>query len=210
MNDAELSAEFHTHIRGLPISHLGSAAKDHDGLDLLGADLWNLSTRLRRDDGAVEKIPICLLRVFAFLLLDTAHHARKGTAHNCVRLMKIALKAGKSCLDCDRLDFAAKVMESAAHYDEFLAKPENHLTPEDGPVCGRLRAEYYLLRTSLVCDLVCRCCKYFRIQRTRDHFKFTNGLKAWKNTRLDLAEHTFSKFRETADQLDPDDSRTAW
>lgn len=39
-----------------------------------------------------------MARVFAFLLLDAAHNKTHGTLENVVRLMRVALKAAKSCI----------------------------------------------------------------------------------------------------------------
>jgi hypothetical protein len=144
------------HIRALPLRHTGYSSGNQDDLDLLGTDLWNLSTRLRREEAIADRTPLYLLRVFAFLLLETAHHAHKGTAQNCVRLLKVALRAVKGCLDCGLLEFAGKVLESAAYFEKSLANPENRITPEDNAIHGRLSGEYYILRTMLVSNIFSR------------------------------------------------------
>ena len=43
-----------------------------------------------------------------------------------------------------------KVLERAAHFEDNLAKLENQISPEDGRVHLRLKAEYFILRTALV------------------------------------------------------------
>jgi type I restriction-modification system DNA methylase subunit len=89
------------------ISSFPSILKDSDNVrrnefDRLGTSIWNICTRLRRQH-EVDKpqdVPLVLLvaRVFSFLLLDCAHQIGKSEAGNVLRLMKIGIKAGKSCL----------------------------------------------------------------------------------------------------------------
>jgi hypothetical protein len=71
-------------------------------IDRCGTTIWNLCTRLRREYDADKphNVPLILLlaRVYAFFMLDCAHQSGKGVVGNLPRLMKIGLKAGKSCL----------------------------------------------------------------------------------------------------------------
>ena len=69
---------------------------------------------------------------------------------NCVRLLKVALKAARFCLDQKQAELCLKVLERAAHFEDDLAKLENQISPEDGRVHLRLKAEYFILRTALV------------------------------------------------------------
>jgi hypothetical protein len=78
------------------------AASRYEEFDRIGTIIWNLCTRLRRDFNSDNPIgvPLILLlaRVFSFLLLDGAHDGGKSATGNLARLMKIGIKAGKSCI----------------------------------------------------------------------------------------------------------------
>ena len=75
----------------------------NEELDKLGTSIWNLSTRLLRDtDGTSasperRKLP-GYARVFAFYLLDAAQPRGKANFGSKVRLMRLALKAGRSSI----------------------------------------------------------------------------------------------------------------
>jgi hypothetical protein len=128
--------------------------------DAKGTELWNLSTRLNRSSETHDKRHLCLLRVFAFNLLDSAHRKQRKTKVNCVRLLKVAFKAAKFCLDGDEVELGVKILERAAAYVVELNSEESQFTPEDEPVRGRLEAEYYVLRTTLVCLSTARILVY--------------------------------------------------
>jgi hypothetical protein len=85
-----------------PSKPIASAAPRCEELDSRGTTLWNLCTRLRRgfDADKSDEVPPILLaaRVFAFLLLDCACENGKSAPGNFTRLMKIGIKAAKSCL----------------------------------------------------------------------------------------------------------------
>lgn len=173
--DINLSAELQSHTRTLPLAPSTVNADRQEELDGLGTELWNISTRLRRDDTNYDKKLLCLLRVFAFLLLDSGQQSSRSNTQNCVRLLKVALKAARFCLDQKQTELCLKVLERAAHFEDDLAKLENQISPEDGRVHLRLKAEYFILRTAL----------------------------AWRQSRLDIAEHMFSKCAISGNQLDP-------
>jgi hypothetical protein len=132
-----------------------------DELDKLGTELWNLSTRLRRDEPADngnaknetahKKRTICLLRNFAFLLLDSAAaQAKDRPQKSCVRLMKVALKAARECINISELLPATKIMERAAEYQDTMSKETDGASRHEGEIAHRLRMEYFALRTMLV------------------------------------------------------------
>ncbi len=70
-------------------------------LDDMGTRLWNLCNRLRRDS-ADESMDVKRLfvvgRAFAFHLLAVAHRSEKYQLSAAIRLIKLALKAGGSCI----------------------------------------------------------------------------------------------------------------
>jgi hypothetical protein len=78
------------------------AASKCEEVDRIGTAIWNLCTRLRRDveSDNPKDVPVILLlaRVFSFLLLDGAYDGGRNAPGNLARLMKIGIKAGKSCL----------------------------------------------------------------------------------------------------------------
>jgi hypothetical protein len=84
-------------------SNLGTAAASKcEEIDNTATVLWNLCTRLRRDNESEtpQDSPAVLdiARVFAFLLLCCAHGHGKPTRSNICRLMKIGFKAAKGSI----------------------------------------------------------------------------------------------------------------
>ena len=148
-------------IRGLPLPASTAAVAKQDELEKLGTELWNTSTRLRRglsqtsgratEEASRKNHALALLRVFSILLLDSVgSQSVKGQERkNCIRLMKIALKAAKWCIENNEVDGATKVLERAAEYQEVLA-PEGDSDRDEAELGERLRVEYYALRTALV------------------------------------------------------------
>jgi hypothetical protein len=132
-----------------------------DELDKLGTELWNLSTRLRRDESvnngnakdktAHKNRMICFLRNFAFLLLDSAAaQAKDRPQKSCVRLMRVALKAARECINVNELLPSTKIMERAAEYQDTMSKETESASGDEGEIARRLRMEYFALRTMLV------------------------------------------------------------
>jgi hypothetical protein len=124
--------------------------------------LWNLTTSLRRqhdethhaDKEAAKqrKQALCLLRVLAFLVLDSATGDAKQTkkGKHCIRLMKVALKTGRVCIEEGDTANATKVLERAADYQEILAKGADSGSEEENVNCRALMMEYFGLRMALV------------------------------------------------------------
>lgn len=139
-----------------------TVAAKQDELDRLGTELWNLSTRLRRtevqpngktkEEVSGQNRSLCLLRVFSFLLLDSASgQASKGRERkNSIRLLKVALKAAKVCIDNSELSGATKTLERAADYQEALSKESDEESVEEYELGDSLRLEYFAVRTALV------------------------------------------------------------
>ncbi|KAF2463463.1 SPO22-domain-containing protein [Lindgomyces ingoldianus] len=186
-HDTTLVDDLQLHIKSFPLPVSSATAAKQDELDRLGTELWNLSTRLRRDGAhsnvktkdqiAQRKHALCLLRVFAMLLLDTAGgQGRKGPErNNCVRLMKVALKAARVCLEDKDLGSATKVLERAADYQDALGKETGDIDKQQAQLVERLRMEYFGVRTIL----------------------------AWRQDRMDTAEHMFSKTKQRNFALEP-------
>jgi hypothetical protein len=159
--DTTLLSDICSQINSLPLpASPAVSARQHD-LDRLGTELWNLAIRLRRDqsvgsgktkDDATYRLrTLSHLRCYSFLLLDTAgSRGSKGEQYrNCIRLMKVALKAANVCIDDSEFESATKVLERAAEYQDVLSKSERQ-TGEEAVLADRLRAEYFAIRTTLV------------------------------------------------------------
>ncbi|KAI0125122.1 meiosis protein SPO22/ZIP4 like-domain-containing protein [Xylariales sp. AK1849] len=149
----------------------------HEQLDTAGTALWNLCTRLNRDhDGdVVQSTRKALLysRVFAFLVLNLAQRIGRDTPSNLIRLAKVAMKTGRSYEG--ELEFALLALQKAAEYKDSLQKLQGTLLEDEDIACRRLEAEWFILRTAL----------------------------SWKEGRLDIAEHMYSKSAPLRQGLDP-------
>jgi len=124
-----------------------------------GTELWNLATSLRRDQNveANWKNALCLLRIFAFFLIDSSYSDRVHSLDKCVRLLKIAFKSAEDCFDQQDLGFAVKVLGRAARYVEIISNEITNVSPDDVPVCERLKAEYFFQRITLVSRTALLC-----------------------------------------------------
>lgn len=147
--------ELQHHVNSLHSSskriHEFDDSTQQEQLDRGGTQLWNLAARLHRDHGNVQNQDLCLTRAFAFLLLDSAQTTeREHGDSNVVRLMKVALKAAKICLEDAQIELCQKVMERAAAYENRLPKSQSDKDDEEEMhLSGRLRTEYFTLRTAL-------------------------------------------------------------
>ncbi|KAI0588960.1 SPO22 domain-containing protein [Pyrenophora tritici-repentis] len=178
--DPALLDDLQTHIRGLPLLASPIVIAKQDELDRLGTELWNQATRLRRnhlgaddqpnDATSFENRSILLLRVFSFFLLATAGgHGIKGPKRtSCVRLIKVALKAARVCIESNELQIATKVLECAAEYQAILSKETEGERREEAKLVEGHRAHYFAMRMTL----------------------------AWRQDRMDVAEHMFSKCKQ--------------
>jgi hypothetical protein len=99
---AKLLTEIENQISNFPAKFGTIAASKFEEIDEAGTTIWNLCTRLRRaiEPENPKDIPIILLlaRVFSFLLLDGAYDGGRNAPGNLARLIKIGIKAGKSCI----------------------------------------------------------------------------------------------------------------
>ncbi|KAK5124588.1 sporulation-specific protein 22, partial [Cryomyces antarcticus] len=178
--DATLTSQIEKHLKGsFPISKAFTTATRSEQLDKLGTNLWNIATRLRRDNDETDKKALCSLRVFAFFLLVGAQRPSSEPSpesfRNEIRLLKVSLKGAKFCLDHKQVDLCQEVLERAAVLEEELAKDQSQADPDDVELCARLTAEYWVLRTALV----------------------------WKQSRSDLTEIMFRKASLNKTRLDP-------
>jgi len=157
--DDSLAKELRERNHGLPIA---TSAAGMQELDAKGTELWNLATRLTRTPNADHyQRTLCLLRVFAFFLLDSGHSDRVRSLNNCIRLLKVSFKCAKVCLAQREHEFCVKALERAAHYIDVIGGQDVDGTVEEKQVCERLKAEYFVLRTTLArlapFHYSCRC-----------------------------------------------------
>ena len=161
-DDPTLLDDLQTHIRGLPLQASLVVIAKQDELDRLGTELWNQATRLHRHQYAADDQPkdpksfenrgIPLLRAFSFFLLETAGgQGTKGRQRkSCVRLVKVALKAARVCIEGNELQIATKVLGSAAEYQDVLSKEVEAELKEEEELEEGLRAQYFAMRMTLV------------------------------------------------------------
>ncbi|KAH8205291.1 hypothetical protein TruAng_000538 [Truncatella angustata] len=147
-------------------------------LNLTGTDLWNLCVRLNHDneDQLLSfRRTITLCRVLAFELLMLATDINNNAPPNdLIRLAKLAIKSGKSCINAGEIEFALLVLQKAVDYNGILQKLEDELSEDEQTIRRRLEAEYFILRTVL----------------------------SWKEGRLDVAEHMYAKSESLLQRLD--------
>lgn len=156
--------------------------------DSLGTDLWNYSAQLVHDDDfpydqrakTAGRTHIgVLVRVFALFLLDTAHRSsarRSKDPDQKVRLLKVALRTSRLCLEKNALEHSIKVLEICAQNVTTsksdpppllrISEATSANETQDEANLKTLEAEVFLLRL----------------------------MHAWKSNRLDLADYFFSKF----------------
>ncbi|GKT87624.1 hypothetical protein Ct61P_05474 [Colletotrichum tofieldiae] len=101
-----LLAELEPQLEMIIKFHTASRAKPQRGqLDKKGTELWNICTRLRRDDVAgvppTRKKLLLQSRAYAFLMITVARDAAPGAKlqmADVVHLMRLMLKAGRMCI----------------------------------------------------------------------------------------------------------------
>ena len=145
-------------------------------LDVQGTYLWNASSNLFDLKGGSNLA--VLIRVFAFLLLETANDAyaeHTKDRNRQIRLLKIALKTSQLCMDRNELELAFTALERCSDHVAAVCEPsvDKSVSPKihennagDYPITRSLEREYYILRI----------------------------LHCWKSGRLDLADHFSMKL----------------
>ena len=133
-------------VESLPIEHRSTFEKK-------GIDLWNRATRHSRglDEKTAslhdEVTKVALLHVFAFGMLDSVALSsirKKKREETCVRILNVAFKCIKDCIEAEELGFASKVASRAA---DWLDNGESVLNAELG---RQFSGEYFVCRVALV------------------------------------------------------------
>lgn len=160
--DTTIADDIQAQIHLLPFPASPIVLAKQEELDTLGTELWNLTTRLGRDEAGTNKPPsdaaarksraLPFLRAFAFLLLDSAggQGNKGGQCKNCIRLIKVALKAARVCIRDNELGIATKVLERAADYQHVLSQEGEDNRREERELADGLSAQYFAVRTTLV------------------------------------------------------------
>ncbi|KJZ71961.1 hypothetical protein HIM_08641 [Hirsutella minnesotensis 3608] len=150
-----------------------SAAMARD-LERRGRTIWNLCIRVKRDQSndtapADRTRLLVSTRVFAFYMLDIGRHARglsRDAETNVVYLLNLALTLGRICLGDAEIEWGKLALRKAADYLERLKTLESpKAVTQTGDLLSRLEADYLTMRMAL----------------------------SWKEDRLDVAEHMFTK-----------------
>lgn len=80
-----LTADIYNKIETAVSIHNAAAASKRIDLDKQGTRLWNLSSKLK--NAAKDAELLCMVRVFAFLLLDCAQRCTQGSASSTTPVM---------------------------------------------------------------------------------------------------------------------------
>ncbi|KAL3427171.1 hypothetical protein PVAG01_00680 [Phlyctema vagabunda] len=175
----DLHNEVETQISKFPNKLGASASARASEFDGSGTELWNATTRLRREKESMgsKTVPVLLVmtRVLAFLLLSCAHDHGRSLLTNVVRLIKIGLKSSRGCIEGKQYDLAIKVLERVVKYRDVLAAASNTDQGFDDGCLQSLSAEYYIVRTVL----------------------------AWRQDNLSLAEHMYEGAASVSLSIDP-------
>ncbi|KAL1836750.1 hypothetical protein VTJ49DRAFT_4709 [Mycothermus thermophilus] len=115
-------------------------------------------------------------KVLAFHLLGVARPKEKGGAGVVVRLMRLGLKAVRDCVNAGEATLASPVMQLAADYKNWLQNMAKKLPEDEAKECRCLEVEYFIMRTAL----------------------------CWAESRLDVAEHMYSKTESLRQFLTPE------
>ncbi|KAI4712219.1 hypothetical protein J4E89_002485 [Alternaria sp. Ai002NY15] len=180
-NHATIVGELQAQILGLPLKTSTAVTARQEELDRLGTELWNQATRLRRDISVVNNQPkdsatdknnvVPFLRAYAFLLLDSAGGRGPNNVRqrkSCIRLMKVALKAARVCIEANELIIATDLLKLAAEYEDVLSKGTDDKPEKDTELADGLRAQYFAVRMTL----------------------------SWRQDQMGMAEHMFEKCRQ--------------
>lgn len=157
-----LEADLATHLRAAEAQSqkvnpgVRKYAADLDGG---GTELWNLCTKLRREletsgDGSdcgvtrAKRRLLARCRYFAFLLIDIARRSlsekKRIDGADAVHLVRLALKAGRSCVDTGELRASLGALQRAGDYiDEIKGCGDDDVEGE----VRKLEVEYFILRT---------------------------------------------------------------
>ena len=157
IHDVSILAEIRSNISTLRGRALNVDEHHAREFDHQGTELWNLSSRLKRDDDSAPPVILGALRVFAFSLLDCPRRPSHRSLESNVRIFKAANKVSQQCLDLQDHEHAQSLLSSAAACDDAITRqvqeaPAKHVASET--VRQALEVEYLTLRIMLVSTLI--------------------------------------------------------
>ncbi|KAI1506177.1 meiosis protein SPO22/ZIP4 like-domain-containing protein [Biscogniauxia marginata] len=175
-----LTSEVENRINSIKSYTLRSSGSlRYEQLDSAGLELWNWCTQLMRQDDDPRSPTrdrfLVLVRVFSFFVLALAQWSESNTPGHLVRLKKLAIKTGRSCIVNGELQFALLALQKAAEYNGHLHNLHDSLPKEELSACNSFEFEYLTLRIAM----------------------------AWKEDRLDVAEHLYGKIESLKQNLEP-------
>ncbi|KAI9651758.1 MAG: hypothetical protein M1831_007602 [Alyxoria varia] len=91
--DALLDSQLQSHIITLRTSGSAISSSRAAEFDRAGIKLWNKVIRTKRDNDQYDDKQLCLARIFAFYLVDSAYACNRKKPETCIRLLKLANKA---------------------------------------------------------------------------------------------------------------------
>ncbi|KAI8625467.1 SPO22-domain-containing protein [Xylariaceae sp. FL1651] len=174
----DLNHEVENQIHTLRNHSCRTTDSQHRGqLGTAGLSLWNWCTRMKRD-GCNQLLPtrdnlFVLVRVLSFLMLALAQSNDESSPKSIIHLERLAIKTGRTCIANNAFDFALLTLQKAAEYNRLLQQLQGTLPEEDMHACSQFEAEYTTLRI------------------------------AWKEDRMDVAEHLYAGTEKIRQTLDP-------
>ncbi|KAI9891976.1 MAG: hypothetical protein M1814_002171 [Vezdaea aestivalis] len=198
--DSSLQSELQRFIGIIASLHLPPNSPALEEFDVQGTRLWNYATADSREGVADPDLGILVyVRVFAFFLIECAFQSSKTKFDGFVRVLKVALKCARKCLENHKLGLCLRTLEKAAQVprplfhatslrkahlpktDQTSPKLEadleklalNDESAEHAPLSTRLSLSYFTIRTAL----------------------------SWRQSRLDIAEHMFTKAQARLEQV---------
>lgn len=152
--DASLSSDLKAYINSIQTSSqlFTVALTAEDNVDVKATNLWNIATEIKRGDvlESSQLRVLALTRGFAFLLLDAAVTQAtlpRRDEKTALRLLRVACKATRFCIEQGQLDLCANILQRAADHEHVL---ESGVDGELEHERHRVRTEYLGLRTLLV------------------------------------------------------------
>lgn len=135
---------------------------------------------MQHDNGDVTQtsvqVPVTL-RVFAYLLLNTALQSsskRSRDPEQQIRVFRTAIKACRLCLETEEFELAQKVLETCAEHASAAEREAPIAQISNGDEAEKERCQ---ITRSLMCE-------YYLMRLTH----------AWKSGRFDLADHFYTKL----------------
>ncbi|KAK7423893.1 sporulation-specific protein 22 [Neonectria punicea] len=179
---ADLNHHIHT-VDALPVKAVSLSSEVAQALKDVGRKLWNQCIRERRKKDASTSLQwtrlLVRIRIFAFLIHALVRENRRGKKggakeEEIVHLTQLALTVGRLCIEESDLDGARLALHKVADYVERLKSSDGDYHG-DPDLRSRFEAEYLTMRTAL----------------------------SWKEDRLDVAEHMYTKAEGLRHHLDP-------